>query len=94
MTRPSAFMVELIASVGFGGSVDEFFARAVGYTPSVRSLMEQSHWFKELKQIQSSQKHEDQRDERRFYSQGKNSRRHLGLQMDIDCHCHVYDESG
>lgn len=49
---------------------------------------------KELKEIQSSQKHEDQRDERRFYSQGKNIRRHRGLQMDIDRYCHVYDESG
>ena len=49
---------------------------------------------KELKEIESSQKHEDERDERRFYSQGKNIRRHLGLQMDIDRHCHGSDESG
>jgi hypothetical protein len=37
-----------------------------------------------LKEIQSGQQHEDQRDERRLDAQGKNIRRHIGLQMDID----------
>src|SRR6476619_4990415 len=47
-----------------------------------------------LKEIQSRQKHDEQRDERRFYSQRKNACRHFRLQMDIDRHRHVDDEAG